>query len=170
MSKKLALSDFCWGEYEIPLNKTFRWRIGDLNIWCIQEEKELKIAYDHVDPKKKKPISRFPDNIKWNRWALSEKGSKINIKPVMPDQPVVVEPENHFRLVKGMFAKIYIRVPIWIKLTAINKKNIDLIEIPSVILSNTWFGSFFEGELCYWISSGARRQIEPSSDRTYFFY
>jgi hypothetical protein len=156
-----------WGEYEIPLNKMISWSIGDLKIWCVQEENELKIAYKHMDPEKRKSVSKVPNDIKWNRWALSETDTKIRITPVMPDRPVVVEPENHFRLIVGMTAKIYIRVPIWVKLQAIGKKKIDLIDIPSIILSNTWFGSFFEGELCYWISSGARREIEPSLDRPY---
>lgn len=167
MKKKLSPADFYWGEYEIPLNKTISWSIGDLNIWCIQEVNELKIAYQHLCVKKRKSVLNIPEDINWNRWALSDKETKIRITPVMPDRPVVVEPENHFRLVIGMAAKIYIRVPIWVKLTAINRKSIDLIEIPSVILSNTWFGSFYEGELCYWISSGARRHVEPSLDRPY---
>jgi hypothetical protein len=156
-----------WGEYEIPEKKPAYWYFGDLTAWSIFKDNELRIAYKHINQKEKRFDSSIPGDIKWNRWALPAINMKLKISPVMPDRSIVVEPENHFRMAKGVSAKIYVRIPIWLKFEAINKKILTLIEIPSVILSNTWFGSFFEGRLCYWISSGARRNIEVSPDRPY---
>ena len=46
-------------------------------------------------------------------------------------------------------------------MTIAGASNGKLLDLPTAVLSNTWFGSFTSGELCYWISSRARRQIDP---------
>jgi hypothetical protein len=156
-----------WNEYEISEQKVFYWSIGEINIWCIFENNELKIAYQYTHPNEKKIKSTIPENVTWNRWIVSEKKMKLNFKPVMPDRPVVVEAENYFKLTKGASTRIYVRIPVWIKIEAINKKKNLLLEIPSVILSHSWFGSFYEGELCYWISSSARAHFKLSPARPF---
>lgn len=151
-----------WKEYDLNKNNSFESSIGETKIICKYENTELKLAYTHNHSSD----TFIPKDDDWQRWALKNKSVKIRIHPVFPDRPVVVKPENVFKIVKNSEAKIYVRVPLWIKIELMGKKHQVLTEVPSVILSNTWFGNFFQGELCYWISSGANRKftIDPKKD------
>lgn len=167
MTKKTPRS--IWGEHEIPLKKIKNWSIGDLNLWCKRTKDEIQIAYSKIsgDNIKETEINEPEENISWSRWALKKEHPTIQLVPLLPDRPVVVKPESPFKLNKGIHARVYIRVPIWIKINLTTRESVTLFEVPTVVLSNTWFGTFFEGELCYWISSGIRREIEADPTRPY---
>lgn len=157
-----------WGEHELSPGQVHHWVIGELNIWCKRTDQEIQIAYKRLSANKDRPIiEKPPEDISWLRFALQMERSVLQISPIFPDRPVVVIPEASFTLKQGIQARIYVRVPIWLKIELVAREMIPLIEIPTVVLSNTWFGSFLEGELCYWISSGIRREIEPDPDRNY---
>jgi len=157
-----------WGEHEISLRKIYHWAIGDLNIWCNRTSQEIQFAHKRLPASDDgTKIEGPPEDISWSRFALIKEHPAIRISPLFPDRPVVVKPETLFKLNQGIQAKIYIRVPIWLKIELTTREPITLVEIPTVVLSNTWFGTFLEGELCYWISSSARREIEPDPSRNY---
>jgi hypothetical protein len=109
----------------------------------------------------------LPENITWSRWALESACQEIRLVPLFPDRPVVVKPESAFRVTTGAQARIYVRVPLWVRIEPAIPESMPLVEIPTIVLSNTWFGTFTNGELCYWISSGARMQIEPDPSRPF---
>ncbi len=162
------LTDF-WGEFTFSEEEAHFWRLGSLKLWCRFTEKEIQIVYEH-DKKNilsDKTVENPPDDNKWSRWSFNEKHSTIELSPIFPDRPVVVKPESPFRIARGNEARIYIRVPLWVRVSVKLKSKVPLVDIPTVILSNTWFGTFFEGEPCYWISTGARREIEPDATRPY---
>jgi len=156
-----------WKDYDLKDNKLFSWEIGNLKLWCQSTTNEIQIISKHITNDETKNQKEPPEDIIWSRWALKDNNSKIQFKPIFPDRSVVVKPESSFWLMMDTQAQIYIRIPIWLQINLIKQKPIHLIDIPTVILSNTWFGTFFEGELCYWISSGVRQQIEPDPIRSY---
>ncbi|UCE04973.1 MAG: hypothetical protein JSW07_15300 [bacterium] len=158
-----------WGQYEIAEKKVYFWHIGDLKFWCKRTKEEIQIASLRVNSREEQSSysKEPPEDINWSRWALKQKQTIIKLSPQFPDRPVVVKPESPFRISNGAEARIYIRVPLWVRIELAAKLSATLLEIPIVILSNTWFGNFFEGELCYWISTGARRQIDPDPARPY---
>ncbi len=154
-----------WGEHEIPIEQIDSFTLGDLHFWCKRTKNEIQIAY--LRNISMKDLPEPPENATWSRWALKKEHPSVRITPLFPDRPIVVKPESPFKVNLGVQARIYTRVPIWIKFELVNRESTKLLEIPTVVLSNTWFGSFMEGELCYWISSGARREIEPDPNRSY---
>ncbi|HEX9972199.1 MAG TPA: DUF432 domain-containing protein [bacterium] len=158
-----------WREYKIQDKKITTFAIGDLQLWCKSMNNEIQIAQARDASIGEKPIfsTEPPENVGWARWALKKEHPIIRINPMFPDRPVVVKPESPFKINQGAKAKIYVRIPIWIKIECANRDSTHLLELPSVILSNTWFGTFADGELCYWLSSGMRQQVEPDPDRPY---
>ena len=156
-----------WKSYEVQNDELYSWKIGDLKLWCKCATNEIQIAYRHFVINESENQIEPPEDIVWSRWALKNNHPKIQLNPVFPDRSVVVKPESSFRIKINAQARIYVRVPIWLQINLIKQKPIHLIDIPTVILSNTWFGTFFEGELCYWISSGVRQQVEPDLTRPY---
>jgi hypothetical protein len=158
-----------WGEHEINGEKVCSWRIGSLLLRYKRTADEVMIAYQYINPgdEKKSDTKEPPEDITWLRWTMKDQHSRIKLNPLFPDRPVVVKPESLFQITRGGEARIYVRVPLWLEVTIPSQKPIKLIDIPAVILSNTWFGTFFEGELCYWVSSSARREIDEDPGRPY---
>lgn len=157
-----------WGEFPLPSEVSNRWELGPLQLWCKIVHDDFWIAYQHQKSEKEAEEGRVePPEEAWSRWALKEAYERIRISPLFPDLPVVVKPEAPFILTPRAGAKVYVRCPLWIRLELAGKDNLTIKEIPAVVLSKTWFGEFTDGELCYWISSAARRQIEVDPDRPF---
>jgi hypothetical protein len=158
--KKLNVMTNIWDAFDLQENQIYYWKIGTCNLWMTKDKTEIYIASIHAENIDIQKGSDIPENLFWSRFALKDKVTSIEFVPIMPDRPVVVKPESSFYLTKNTMKNIYVRVPVWISINVAAKSKMQLLEIPSVILSNTWFGDLSEGELCYWLSSGARSQIE----------
>lgn len=158
-----------WGEHELAKTKIRSFAIGDLQLWCKQKKNEIHIATlrGSSNEESLSQSENPPENVTWSRWALKKEHSKIRISPIFPDRPIVVKLESQLKINLKAQAKIYLRVPIWLKIELANRDATALVELPTVTLSNTWFGTFADGELCYWITSGARQEIEPDPDRPF---
>jgi len=140
-----------WGVHDL--------RRGELEVslgalWLRLRERagEIWAAYGYEgDPP---PSSPEPS---WNRWATSDWEGRVRLSPGFPDRPMVVDPEHPFRIVREAEARIYVRVPLWLHLDALGRSQTSLLRIPTVKNSDTWWGTFEAGELCYWHSTTARR-------------
>lgn len=161
-----SMSTNIWTEREFSVDELAELRIGHLRFWYKLSTDELWIAYKGYDPYTATPedLQTIPEEINWSRWAFKKKPEKIRILPVFPNRSVVAKPEYPFSLAIGAQAKIYVRVPVWLQIEVAKRKSEPLLEIPTVILSNTWFGTFTDGELCYWLSTRARREISTDQE------
>ncbi|MCG8607283.1 hypothetical protein MJD09_20155 [bacterium] len=157
-----------WGEHEITV-ETRNWCFGPLRLWCKRLGDELWLAFDYAKDEVAPtvPEAKIPESIiEWSRWVLKDE-SNIRFTPVFPDRTVVVKPEYPFWLLQGAQARIYVRVPLWLRIESVGGLPQAITEVPCVILSKTWFGTPTDGELCYWISTSARREMRPDPDRPF---
>lgn len=168
-NKAARFSQTIWTEYEPPLEKPLFWQIGSLRVWCIREGQELRLAWSRSvsETASMQNPEQAPEDLTWQRWAFRQKNPKIRLAPAFPDRPVVVKPESPLRIAEDATTRIYVRIPIWLQVILVSKPPAVLLDIPVVTMSKTWFGTFMDGELCYWLSSGARRQVKPDSDRPF---
>ncbi len=157
-----------WGEYALEENATRTWSMGPLQLWCRLASGEIwvasKTAWHGIDEWKEEPIRHDlapnpPEDAPWSRWALSHTSPKIRMIPVFPDLPVIVKPEYSFNLLTNTEAKIYVRVPLWVRIQLATNPPVTVKEVPIVTLSQTWFGDYTSGELCYWLATTARRKV-----------
>jgi hypothetical protein len=125
---------------------------------------ELWLAHQALDVDTRKTVTRVGAGPVWSRWILEGENTGIQLSPAFPDRPVIVKSEFSFKLLHAAQARVYVQIPLWVRIELIEKMQIPLAEIPTVILSNTWFGTPEAGELCYWLSSPAGRTIasQPS--------
>jgi hypothetical protein len=157
-----------WREFDVPADQPLFLKIGPLKMWIISEHKELRMAWKRVDENSGESNSETePDLSEWHRWAFKNKNPKIRLNPVLPDRPVLIIPENSFKIIEDASVRIFVRIPVWLRITITGKPDTQLIEIPIIVLSNTWFGNFLAGDLCYGISSGSRLSIMPDYSRPY---
>ena len=94
----------------------------------------------------------------WTRWATASDGAVL-LAPVLPDRPAVVVPEVPFHLPPGARARVYVRIPLWARLALADGPDVTLVEIPSIVMSDTWWGDFVSGELAFWLPTQARRTL-----------
>lgn len=94
--------------------------------------------------------------LSWSRWALNENDTDIDVSPALPSTPVLFKPDDPYRIVLGASTRIYTRIPLWLQIRT-TKGKILLTEIPTVTMSNTWFGSSVDGERCLSHNSSVRR-------------
>jgi hypothetical protein len=151
-----------WNEHSFKDDSPLRWRIGDLSLSAKNPGDEIWISQRYCEANDQ--VEQEAE-LSWARWALKKKSSALYLVPALPDRSVVVKPESAFRLLPGVQARIFVRVPVWVAVKPAGPQKRQLTEIPSAILSLTWFGSPVEGELCYWISSSARREVKIDAER-----
>lgn len=152
-----------WGRIHVPDEAPLPRRIGPRDVWLLFRDGELRMASAPVPPELagEEPDPEPPEGAAWSRWATPDGEREIELRPALPDRPVVLEPEVPFSLLPRARARIYVRVPLWIRVELASGDRTVLKEIPTVAMSDTWWGGFFEGELCYWLPITARRDVRP---------
>jgi len=147
-----------WGRHTLPEIGEKSLRIGPRRLRMIFRDSEIRIAVEDDFR------TALPDAA-WTRWATPGGEREIMLQPVFPDRAVVLEPEQPFHLLPRASARIYVRVPLWIRiqlpLAASPTATLLLEETPTVSLSDTWWGGMAEGELAYWLTTTARREMRP---------
>jgi len=168
--------DTPWGPVELQGDDAVEYRLGDLVLRLRRRAGEVWMhsTHDVELPERVSPrgpwISRFQGDEAfsdlpseaWLRWALSmEEG--LELRPALPDRLVVVSPEQSFSLAPEGRARVFVRIPLFIQVRTTGELSdaTTLEELPSIVLSDTWWGSFTEGELGYWLETRARRAIGP---------
>jgi hypothetical protein len=152
-----------WEDITVDDDKCLRLKLGPLELWIKNPDRtgEWLIATSYskavheasVDliSKEKAPGS----HLDWQRWICGHEAPIIRFEPVMPDKPVVIRPEIPVTILPGQYCTLFMDIPVFIRIYA-GKKKEELCEVPSSVLSNTWFGSFSEGVHCYSIRTPSK--------------
>jgi hypothetical protein len=83
---------------------------------------------------------------------------------------LIVRPEMPICLMPKQSVQLFIGVPVWLGISFGSMPGQDL-DVPTMVLSNSWFGAFTEGELCYALKTTAKtnpRDLLPSAHRAVF--
>lgn len=164
-----------WTPRTVKAGETVEIGLGSLRMWVHKEKHDWHIAHEIEagdDERCSVSLSEssFEADRKWTRWILDDRIDQIQVQPQMPDRPLIIRPEMPMCLMPKETVQLFIGIPIWLR-TFFGSKQEQGIEIPSVVLSNSWFGSFTEGELCYAVRTQARLNLDdlqPSACRANF--
>ena len=141
-----------WNPMDVAPGQARRVDIGPLCLWIRRTEHEWRLAWAGNEP----PAVRWdgaeaqdepPAHAEWSRWAAPTGEKRIRLVPVLPDRGVVVRPEGSFRISPGVKVRLYVPVPIWVRVLVGDAT--VLTEVSTVHLSNTWFGEPDAGELAW---------------------
>jgi len=156
-----------WGEILLKDGQTRYFTVGDLHLWLRFRDEEVWIAHGYKDELKGKiKAENPPPKVEWSRWADKSVSSDIRIQPIFPDLPLVVNSEYSLKISPNTQIRIFSRIPIWVRISLANN-DYQLIEMPTVKLSRTWFGTPIEGELCYYATTKARRDLSKADKKSY---
>lgn len=142
-----------WGRHDVPEGEEVDVTVGPLGLRLARESGEIRVAVAREGDD--------PDGDRdWIRWAPADWDGTLELTPALADRPIVVQPEDAFWLLAGAEARIYVRVPLWVKIEAVGASRTHLVTLPVAEASDTWWGSLEEGELCYWLRTTARRRVD----------
>lgn len=165
-----------WEAHTLSHEQIYRAAIGPLTIWLRRINDELHVAVERESELNNSPRvepldEAEPDDVErltWNRYILAAGSHRIQLRPVMPDRSLVARPESVLELPTSRHARFYIGAPIWIAIEEALAEPVRLVELPTVILSNIWFGTPIAGELCYSLTTRARRTIDEDDRRLHW--
>lgn len=162
-----------WDEFQIENGKTINLIIGSLSIWIERRGEEYLFAWAYSDENVKalsgiqvKDAGDVPEDLSWNRYFVQDPSTKLQLVPTLPERAVVVSPEFPVKLAPNANVLFFISIPLWVQIMTGSKKGVQFLEIPSQVLSNTWFGDSMTGELCYALKTRALRTLEEHGDHT----
>ncbi len=155
-----------WGEVELELGETALWRIGPFRLWLQRGAAEWRSAHDQLDTDEStdwelaRAVEWPEEGVNCERFAVTETGSAVQLRPATADRPLVARPRTPFRILPGQESRVFISAPLWAEIR-VGSGALALREIPTKRLSDTWFGSTTrEGELCYALKTSARTDLE----------
>jgi len=130
--------------------------IGNINIYAQYKELGIYLAVEKTDKISEsfnfvmlKSNKNLPLECTWKRWILGYKPQHISFLPALPNRPVVIRPYIPTAIPPDRSAFFYIKIPLCIRVQIEGNSSPVLCEIPTVTMSNTWFGDVTAGELCY---------------------
>jgi hypothetical protein len=163
-----------WGVHTLVDDEVLALRLGTLDLWLRWRDGEIWLSqHDRVTGSGElatwgfgSPPTGPGKDAEWTRWATPAGEREVLLRPTLPDRSLVLETEWPFRLLPGAEAKVFVRVPLWIRIevrvgSSAGKEGrpVRLKELPTVGMSDTWWGELHHGELAYWLPTTARRTI-----------
>jgi hypothetical protein len=162
-----------WDPFPIKAGGVVYASLGPLELWVRRVGDDWYIAHRRPEsevracaPKALQP-TRTLDELPWSRWVSSRPAGRIRLVPALPDRAVVVRPKFPLKVPSGESVLFYVNVPLWVRVAVGDEFEQSLSEVPSIVLSNTWFGELTGGELCYALKTKALRDLEEVSNRPY---
>lgn len=160
-----------WGHHALEPGDARSIRLGPLDLRVRLQGEEIWVAHAPGDWTGRRKTSAAPpgeapsaagagEPEEWVRWPVPAATDGVVLSPLYPDRPVVLEPESSFRLLPRAEVRVFVRVPLWVRVAAAAEEARPLADLPSVVLSDTWWGTPVEGELCYWLPTTARRRAD----------
>jgi hypothetical protein len=132
-------------------------------LWIRHEETDWFYACERPDDATvqfgSELVAEFPDGLEWNRLGCEKATRNIVGQPALPDRAVVVRPEMPFTILPGERIQFFVRIPLWVRLVAGNHAHSVWADLPTRILSKTWFGSPEAGEPAYALRTLAVRSV-----------
>ena len=162
-----------YNQYKVEPEQYVSAQIGPFDLWVRHTGDEFHVAVKRdpnsesvIETSPPKPVEGTQDAcLSWSRWVGGQHFDTMQLLPVMPNRPVVVRPATPVSIPTSKEALFFVAVPIWVEISVFGPTKVILLQTPSVVLSNTWFGDPMTGELCYSMRTRARRKVDDSPVR-----
>ncbi len=142
-----------WGELDLAPEESHTLQVGTLALVVMRTATEVWFRMGRTTDQPASDVGG------WERWSARPE-TRIELRPAVPDRLLVVSPEHTYHLPPHGDARVYVRIPLFAQLVLVDGDTETVAaDVPSVILSDTWWGTFTEGELGYWLTTKARTEL-----------
>ncbi len=164
-----------WGNFQLEIGQMGFWQIGPSSFSIHRLKQEWRIVFNEgTDPFCDELIVNIPlpsdeddTATSLRRYMFQKTHSNLTLTPVLVDRSVVVRPATPFSIMEGQEVTLYVTTPLWVKVET-EGMNSPLREIPTIRLSDTWFGNdTLSGELCYAGKLAGRLSLEDVHKLSY---
>jgi hypothetical protein len=159
-----------WEPRQLSGDGWYHARIGPLDLWVRRSQEDWYVADERErarEPEESPPDPLHParttasvDRLTWNRWVAGEEAARVRLVPCLPDHAVVIRPRYPLNVPRGKEVLFFVGIPVWARVLVGEGEPLALTELPTVVLSKTWFGDPITGELCYSLKTKVLRQID----------
>lgn len=166
-----------WGLHEVGDHTVLLWRGGLLDLYLQREGCDWLLATDYRDVDCENPgvevVDSVPDHLSQSRWALGDDRSWLRFRAQPPSRPVLVRTRTPLKVPGGVDLKFYVFTPLDVGVgmacseTAKDSEWVALDPVPTMVLSDTWYGDQIKGEFCFSLKTHARRDISGMVPRPY---
>lgn len=151
-----------WQPVKLKPGDCWRSSIGPLSVYLQRHPDEWLLAWESEEESTEHQgvccaaIAAIPESLPLSRYVFHDSPPSFCLKPRLQDRPVVVRTTQPVHVPPGEQVTFYISSPVCVSIE-LNDLKTQLRELPTVQLSDTWFGpSTREGELCYAAKTKAR--------------
>lgn len=146
-----------WGTFLVTDSQSRYLKIGQIVLCIDHYNQEWRIACRDEARNVNSPLKIM---------SVHSLTTEIMVKPVLPNRPLLTTLERPLFIPGGEESLLFVSTPAWIQLS-IGSPPLILDEIPTEILSDTWFGkNTLEGELCFAGFPASARLDELNRDIT----
>ena len=138
-----------WSAEEVAPGTCRRFGFGPLHVWIRRTRTTWQFAGTYAGESEEPVSDEPPDDLEWTAFVPQSNDTQIFFQPAPPDRPIVVRTEQPFQLAPGAEYSLYTGVPLWVRAWLGSSGGQLLFDLPTAILSNTWFGGAMTGRLCY---------------------
>jgi len=156
-----------WRSYGLPVGTQGRWTLGPLHLGAEHLPGEIRLSWLAVGGWRTDTVAiehpcAAPPHVagaEIARFALASQKAELTLRPVLPDRPIVARPSTALWVLGRQRVDLFVSTPLWLE-AHLGAAADRLLSMPSVRLSDTWFGpSPRQGELCYSSRTQARLDV-----------
>ena len=162
-----------WLPIEVAAGDALCVHIGPLSLMARRMTSEWQLAFERAEESTEHAGAEYSvsadafQSEDFERFMFAHAPERVTIRPALADRPVVIRPRQPVFLPSGEEVTLYMSSPVTVRIET-GDPGVLLREIPSVQLSDTWFGpSTREGELCYSGRTSARQELEEVPRRAH---
>ena len=161
-----------WEPRQFDPDTCYEARIGALRVWLRHTFQDWYLAWRLDGPgARRQPVRTQIRAVgkqlqdvgpgDWKRWVFETGTSMARFVPMAPDRGLVVQPDLPTGLPPGQRVMTFVTIPLWVGVSVGEGSGQMLCEMPTTVLSRTWYGDLASGELCYSLRSRATRHPPP---------
>lgn len=168
MTSSERLRPDAWiGDFSVPAGTSLTLTVGPLSLnvhrspreWLIRHQSTGDLYADGVTLERRREARSEPEDRNEHRFVLAGDSAVLQIAPRLPDRAIVSRPLTPLSIPASETARLYLSYPLWVTIAA-GEPGRELLEFPSMRLSDTWFGdNTREGVLCYATRSRCRLDL-----------
>lgn len=175
MSKKLnenatALHPW-WESVALGIDQTWHCAIGPLSLYLQRQGRQWLVAWEQQSEEEYntrligQETTSIPNELTPTRYIFRHSPAHFYLRPRLLERPVVVKTMQPVNVPPGECVTFYISSPVHVEIQ-LDDSPAPLIEIPTKILSDTWFGPSTQiGTLCYASKTHTRNSPEDVTPR-----
>ncbi|MDQ2076996.1 DUF432 domain-containing protein [Marinimicrobium sp. ABcell2] len=151
-----------WESVSLNIGQSWHYAVGPLSLYLQRMESQWLLAWEQADEAEtqsrliSEETDGIPEALTPTRYIFGQSPASFCLTPLLLDRAIVVKTAHPVKVPPGENVTFYIGSPVAINIH-LEQSPAALMEIPTLRLSDTWFGPTTQvGELCYAAKTQAR--------------